>query len=118
MKLSDYKGEEALDVLAELIEPAVEIASDKEISEAIKRSETRARGISLAIKKHKKAVIRFLATLEREEPEKYTEKINLFTLPVKLLEILNEPELNQLFFSQGQMGDATSSGSASENIGE
>ena len=45
-------------------------------------------------------------------------KCNVFTLPVRILELLNDPALVQLFTYQGQTGDANSSGSASENIGE
>ena len=33
MKLSEYHGEAALDILAELIEPAGEIMSDKNLGE-------------------------------------------------------------------------------------
>ena len=32
MRLSDIKGEEALDMLADLLEPIVELATDKEIT--------------------------------------------------------------------------------------
>ena len=43
-------------------------------------------------------------------------EVNFFTLPVKILEILNDPELVKLFGLQGQTGGAISSGSVSENI--
>ena len=36
MKLSEYQGEAALDILAELIEPAGEIMSDKHLGEVFK----------------------------------------------------------------------------------
>ena len=36
MKLSEYQGEAALDLLADLIEPAGEIMSEKEIGEVFK----------------------------------------------------------------------------------
>ena len=45
-------------------------------------------------------------------------KCNVFTLPAKILELLNDPALIQLFTYRGQTGDAISSGSASENIEE
>ena len=117
MKLSDYKGEKALDVLADLIDPASEIFGDKEIIDAF-RNGKKLKGVKFAIKNHKKSVIELLAILDDEDPEKYAEKINLLTLPVKLLQILNDSELAQTFSSQGQTGDATSSGSVSENIEE
>ena len=114
MKLSEYQGEAALDILADLIEPAGEIMSDKEIGEVFK--ENRFKAIGLAIKNHKKAVMQILATMDGVPVDEY--KCNVFSLPVKILEILNDPEMIQLFQYQGQTGDAKSSGSVSENTGE
>ena len=114
MKLSEYQGESALDILADLIEPAGEIMSDKEIGEVFKKN--RFRAIGLAIKNHKKSVIQIMATMDGVPVDEY--KCNVFTLPAKILELLNDPSLVQLFTYQGQTGDANSSGSASENIEE
>ena len=111
MKLSEYQGEAALDILADLIEPAGEIMSDKEIGEVFKKN--RFKAIGLAIRNHKKAVMQILATMDGVPVDEY--KCNVLTLPVKILELLNDPELVQLFAYQGQTGDAESSGSASEN---
>ena len=114
MKLSEYQGEAALDLLAGLIEPAGEIMSDKEIGEGFR--ENRFKAIGQAIKNHKKAVMQIMATKDGVPVDEY--KCNVFTLPVKILEILNDPELVQLFTCQGQMGDAKSSGSVSGNTEE
>ena len=114
MKLSEYQGEAALDILADLIEPAGEIMSDKQIGDVFK--ENRFKAIGLAIKNHKKAVMQILATMDGVPVEEY--KCNVFTLPVKILELLNDPDIVQLFTYQGQTGGANSSGSASENIEE
>lgn len=114
MKLSEYQGEAALDILADLIEPAGEIMSDKQIGDVFK--ENRFKAIGIAIKNHKKAVMQILATMDGVPVDEY--KCNVFSLPVKILEILNDPDLVQLFTYQGQTGDANSSGSASGNTGE
>ena len=114
MKLSEYQGEAALDLLADLIELAGEIMSDKEIGDVFKKN--RFKAIGLAIKNHKKAVMQIMATMDGVPVEEY--KCNVFTLPVKILELLNDPDIVQLFTYQGQTGDANSSGSASENIEE
>ena len=111
MKLSEYQGEAALDILADLIEPAGEIMSDKEIGDVFKKN--RFKAIGLAIRNHKNAVMQILATMDGVPVDEY--KCNVFSLPVKILEILNDPEMIQLFQYQGQTGDAKSSGSASEN---
>ena len=114
MKLSEYQGEAALEILADLIEPAGEIMSDKEIGEVFKKN--RFRAIGLAIKNHKKAVMQIMATMDGASVDEY--KCNVFTLPVKILDLFNVPALVQLFTYQGQTGDAKSSGSVSENTGE
>ena len=93
MKLSEYQGEAALDLLADLIEPAGEIMSDKEIGEILK--ENRFKAIGQTIKNHKKAVMQILSTMDGVPVEEY--KCNVFTLPVKILELLNYPSLCQLF---------------------
>ena len=111
MKLSEYQGEAALDILADLIEPAGEIMSDKEIGEVFKKN--RFKAIGLAIKKHKKAVIQIMATMDGVPVDEY--KFNVFTVPLKILEILNDPDLVQFFTYQGQTGEAIFSGSFSGN---
>jgi hypothetical protein len=61
-------------------------------------------------------VIEILAILDGADPKDYAEKVTLFTLPAKLLEIINDPDLMSLFTLQGQNKDETNSGSALENI--
>lgn len=116
MKLSEYKGEQALDMLADIIEPAAIIMADKEIAAFAKSGMPAIKFVKPIIKNHKKEVIEILAVLNGEDPKRYAEKVNLFTLPKKLLEIINDPDLMSLFSSQGQKMDETSSGSATESI--
>lgn len=116
MKLSEYKGEDALDILADIIEPAAEIMTDEEIVSAFRSGVPKIKIAKLIIKGHKPAIISVLASLERQDPEEYAKKMNLFTLPAKLLELFNDPELINLFTSQGQTMEETSSGSATESI--
>ena len=114
MKLSEYQGEAALDLLADLIEPVGESMSDKEIGEVFKKN--RFKAIGMAIKNHKNAVMQIMAIMDGAPVDEY--KFNVFTLPAKILELLNDPALIQLFTYQGQTGDANSSGSVSENTEE
>lgn len=109
-KLSEYRGEEALDVLADLIEPAAEIMRDKEVA-AVFREKNAAGAISIALKKHKKAVLSIMARLEGENPDTYAPSV--LALPMKLMDILNDPEFASLFTSQGQITEKTNSGSVS-----
>lgn len=112
-KLSDFRGVEALDVLADLIEPASDIMTDKELIELF-GSRKMIPASCLALKKHPKAILRIMARLEETDPETYNP--SLVTLPKMLVELFNDPELIDLFISQGQIEDKTNSGSATENI--
>jgi len=111
--LSEFRGEEALDLLADLIEPVSEIMTDKALIELF-RDRNMKEAAKVALKGHKKAVLEIMALLEGEDPATYAP--SLFALPRKLLEIFNDPELVDLFTSQGQKEDQTNSGSATANI--
>lgn len=124
MKLSEYRGDDALEVLAELLEPAVEILADADIAAAWRdknpnktRGQKQLKAVSIAIKKHKEAVIAILAALDHETPDEYREKINVVTLPKKLLEVLNDKDLRNFFTSQEQT-KVEPSGSASASTEE
>lgn len=113
MKLSEFKGEAALDLLADIIEPAAEILADKEVSDAYKNGEKKIAVVKTIIKNHKKEVIEILAAMEGVPVEEYS--CNVLTLPIKLLEILNDKEFLEFFTSAGQTEGAKSSGSPTEN---
>ena len=115
MKLSEYKGEQALDILADLMEPAAAIIADKEIASLAQRKAPNIKIVQKIVKTHKAEIIEILAVLDGENPEEYAEKVSVFTLPVKILNLLNDPELKNLFTVQGQKIDNASSGSATEN---
>ena len=124
MKLSEYRGDDALEVLAELLEPAVEILADADIAAAWRdknpnktRGQKQLKAVSIAIKKHKEEVIAILAALDHETPDEYREKINVVTLPKKLLEVLNDKDLRNFFTSQEQT-KVEPSGSASASTEE
>lgn len=116
MKLSDYKDEEALDLLADIIEPASEIFGDKRIAVILKNNEAPMKAIKIAIKDHKKSVIAIMAAIEGVDVKDY--HCNVFTLPMRLLDILNDEDLMSFFSSQGLTEEASSSGSATENTEE
>lgn len=104
-KLSEYQDDDALDLLADIIEPVGLILADKEVVEGFK-SKNRISAIKPAIKNHKKELIEVMARLDGIPVEEY--RVNVLSLPVKLLEILNDKELMDFFTSQAQglAGDA------------
>ncbi len=113
MKLSEYKDGEALELLADLIEPVSSILADKDISALQKDGASVAKIASAAIKGHKEEVLRIMAALDGVPFEDY--HCNILTLPKRLIEILNDKDLQDFFSSQGQTEEQTSSGSASAN---
>lgn len=116
MKLSEIKGDQALDVLADIIDPACEIISDKEIEEVYRSKKPKLLIVKLAIKNHKKAIITILALLNGEDPETF--EPSLLTLPKMVLDLVNDPELDELFQSQGMTMLSESSFSATETTTE
>lgn len=93
-KLSEIKGEEALDVLAEIIEPAAQIFTDENVKNALK-SESRIKAVKIILKDHKKAILALMAALEETPVEEY--KPTLLAIPALILGVLNDPELQSLF---------------------
>ena len=119
MKLSDYKGEKALYKLAELLDPITVIMVDDEVRENLRKKSGRMAAVKAMITKHAHAVIELLGILDdvdmSKDYDKYAETVGLVSLPARLLEILNDPELMELFYSEGQNDLSASSGSHTEN---
>ena len=113
MKLSDVKGPEALELLVDLIEPAAAIMADPEAKVQFEKS--RIKFVKFAVKQHMDEVMEILAILSGESVEEFSQHVNLLTVPRLFLDLISDRELMELFASQGQTGDATSSGSASAN---
>ena len=111
MKLSDIRGERALDVLADLLEPAMILVKDEKFLELL--DSNRIEATRYAIKNHKKEVITILAVLDGEDPDTYD--VGLLTLPIRLIQLISDKELVNLFQLQGQSSEQTSSGSAMES---
>lgn len=100
MKLSEIKGEKALDAMADLLEPLALIFADPEIQRSVKNDEPKMILVKKILKSHKKEAIQIMAILDGETPETY--EISLLKIPLKLLEIINDPEVQSLFTYQGQ----------------
>ena len=113
-KLSEYRDEDALDLLADLIEPAETIFSDKDVQSANSKSMWKA--VKVAIKKHKKEVMEIMAILDGAPVEDL--HINVLSLPIKVMEVISDKDLVNFFVSQGQNMESTSSGSVTENTSE
>lgn len=117
-KLSEIKNEEALDVLADLLNPIAELSKDEGLKKVYSDKENGGKlpAVQYAIKNHKKAVLEILAILDGENPETY--EVNMIQIPIKVMELLNDEDMLGFFQSQGLIVSDASSGSVTENIEE
>ncbi len=114
MKISDYKGEEAIELLADIMEPLTEILQNEDIRNAAASGAGNLELVKNILKHGKKEVLEILAIVDQEDPETY--KPNIFVLPKRLIELFSQPEMRELFISQAQKKDDIYSGSAMESI--
>ena len=128
MKLSDIKGEATLSVIADLVIPVANIASDKEASELFGRKplpagvtvsefmiERAKKSIPALLKNHKSDVIDILSTLSLEGKEEYLASLTIPKLIVDVLDILTDDVFGQFFYSAQTNEHEEASGSAPEN---
>lgn len=94
-KLSEIKGEEALDVLAEILVPIVDIWSDEDVKKGYEKNVAKA--VSVAIKKYRKEIIGIFAVIDGKTYEEEVETINLVSLPADIIGLLNEEAIKSLF---------------------
>ena len=113
MRLSDIKGEDALNAMADLIDPISEIAQDK-ILVGLLRTKNMKEAVKLGLRKHQRAILEILAVLNQQDVATY--EPNLAEIPKMLLDLLNDKELLNLFSSQAELTKETSSSSVTENI--
>lgn len=129
MKLSDFKGEEAILLMADLLEPITAIVKNKKTAdfyvEYDARPEEEKSDIEVArflIGNYSSEVLAILAIMNRvdiHEPvafNEYKQSVNGFTVIRDVLELLNDSEIINLFTSQGLSKEETSSISAMESI--
>ena len=128
MRLSDIKGDRVFDVIADIIDPIANIASDETASALFKREklpegmtakafllERAIKAVPALLKGHKSDIITVLATIEGVSADDYMASLTLAKLMQDTAELLTDEAFGELFIS-AQSG--TSSGSAQENIGE
>lgn len=95
-------SEMALDTFADILIPLSNIMSDVRIREVYRDKENGGMiaAVRAAIKTHKEDVIEVLATLDGVPVDEY--EVSVVSLPVKVLKILNDPEVQRAFPGQGQ----------------
>lgn len=106
MKISDFKNEAALDLLADIIDPVTTIFADEGFKKAA-AGKNRLQIVSYLLKNQQKPIIEILARLDGVDPSEY--KGTIVTMTKQVLDLLNDEDLIDFFQSQGQKGALTSS---------
>lgn len=118
MRLSEFKDEKAIEVIADLLEPAEEIISNpanKEAAQKIREGKNGKMKFATAmLKNNRSAVMKMLAVLHDTPIEKF--HCNAASLIKDLYDMLTDEEILLAFGLQGQESGEESSGSATENI--
>lgn len=130
MKFSEIKGERALDVICELIEPIVNIATDDDAADFFHRVELPEgedvyqftykrlkKSYPALLGKHKSDIIHIMATIEGMEDSEYLAALDMHKLLASLSELLTDPVFRGFFISAQSKNVNTSSASAQENTG-
>lgn len=114
-KLSDFKDEKAIVVVAQLLEPIMTIVTNPDNGK-FKDEKNGFKMFSGCLANSPKAMMQIFAILSEQDTETY--HCDGVEVTKNLMTLVSDSRLIELFTSQGQTGDATSSGSASENIEE
>lgn len=110
MRLSEFKDEKAIEVVAKLLEPISEIAANAKNAQG--KGKNVAAFASALLQNNPKEVLAMLAILDGQDPAGY--HCTAASVFADVFDMLNDPELMQLFGLRS--GNTASSGSASENI--
>lgn len=109
MKLSEFKDEKAIEVIADLMAPIGRIAANPENAKA--KNKTVGEFAAAILKNNVKDVMTMFAVLSDEDPTEY--HCTAATVILDVMNMLSDPALMQLFGVQSKT--PALSGSASEN---
>lgn len=114
MKLSEYKNEDALDLLADLIEPVSVLMTDDKLKKMVANSAQRIDIAKYLLKAHNKEIIAVLARLNGAD----VYDANIMDILKQVLDLINDPVLVDFFVSQVRNWGGAISSPATENIEE
>lgn len=121
MRISDIPGDRALDVLADCIDAVTDIASDKELLEALQgedmgETQGQLKAVAAVLKSHKDSVHKILAAIAGTSVEEYLGSHNAMQVLQDAFEVMTDEEA--LGFMPAARRDTGSRGSASESTGD
>lgn len=93
-KSIEASNADELSKFADLLEPIAVIFGDKELKDVYKSGNLIA-VVQAMLKRHPKEVVQALAILDGADPAFY--KVNLLTVPAKIISLFNQPGVEDLF---------------------
>ena len=115
-KLSDYEGEQAIELWSDLMNPISSILKDKDIKEVVTKGKPKIEIAKTILRNHSKEATEILL---RIDPEPINGLNIVLRLILLLAEIGSNPEIKSFFgFAEQAKTDAESSGSHMENTEE
>lgn len=116
-RLSDYKGVEAFELWADIIEPISAVFTDKDVEAAANSEDGTSMDVAkIALKKHADDVIRIF---ERIDPEPVTGANVMGRMLMLIADLMRDPVIAPFFGYAGRAAMAfVASGSAMENTAE
>lgn len=115
-RLSDYKGEEAIDLWVDLLDLMTEILKDEKVADLIKSGKPKIELAKELLKLHKDAVVKVLLRIDSTP----VDGLNIITRLVVLISEIGEDETVRSFFGYSEQANKAdeSSISAMENTEE
>lgn len=116
-RLSDYKGAEAFELWADIIEPISAVFTDKDVEAAANSEDGTSMDVAkIALKKHADDVIRIF---ERIDPEPVTGANVMGRMLMLIADLMRDPVIAPFFGYAGRAAMVVvASGSAMENTAE
>lgn len=106
MRLSDIKGDRVFDVIADIIDPAYNIASDKDASRLFKREAVPKgmtaeefvlgkirRCVPKLMRSHKDDLVKILSAIEGITPEEYAQSLTMAKLVHDVVDMATDEDL-------------------------
>lgn len=112
-KLSDYQGEEAIELWGDLLEPLTEIMGDPKIAQVVKSGQPKMMIVKTILLEHKKEAEKILLRIDPEPLDGLNLVVRLFSV---LVEIGNREDVRGFFgFAAQEKTQQESTGSVTVN---
>jgi len=101
MKLSEIKGDRALEVIADLMEPISNLISDPDVKKAFENRKNKPiiKILPDIIKTHKTDIYKMLATLEGIDVKEYKKNTTIVKVIKDFTDMLMDESVQELFIS-------------------